>query len=386
MRHFKNHIVLFLTSFLVFYNLVVNGQSLNFNNVMPLKAANFQKKINEKNVDLYFLKNGDISTAITNYGGRIVSLLAPAKNGDMADVVIGFKSINDYLKATGIYHGAIIGRVAGRINNGNLVIGDINYTLNLNAGSTQLHGGINGFHNQVWNVKSFNDTSLVLTYLSVEGEMGYPGNVMVEVAYALSKKNELSIEYKATTDKPTALNLTNHAFFNLAGEGSGTIYEHLLFIDADYICPINIDKIAIGKNYKVESTPFDFRIKKQIGIGLGLQDKNEQLNIAGGFDHHFVLNKKRNKQMSLAAIVFDPKSGRKMEVLTTEPCVHFFSANFFKGLDIGKMGKQINYRESFALETQGYPYSSDSKIFPSIILNHKDKYYTKTIYRFSVVK
>ncbi len=353
---------------------------------MPLKAANFQKKINGKKIDLYFLNNGVISAAITNYGGRIVSLLAPAKNGDMADVVIGFKSIDDYLKATGIYHGAIIGRVAGRINNGRIVVGDIDYSLNLNAGSTQLHGGINGFHNQVWNVKSSNDTSLVLTFLSADGEMGYPGNIMVEVAYALNKKNELSIEYKATTDKTTPVNLTNHAFFNLAGEGSGSIYEHLLFIDADYICPLNIDKIAIGKNYKVESTPFDFRIEKQMGIGLSLQDKNEQLNIAGGFDHHFVLNKKQNAQMIFAASVLEPKSGRKMDVLTTEPCVHFFSANFFKGLDIGKMGKPINYRESFALETQGYPYSSDVKVFPSIVLNPKNKYVSKTIYRFSVVK
>ena len=386
MSYFKIYPFLFISFFLFYYNFDVNGQSLNFKNVMQLKAANFQIKINGKDVDLYFLNNGDISTAITNYGGRIVSLLAPAKNGDMADVAIGFKSIDDYLKATGIYHGALIGRVAGRINNGNLVIGDINYSLNLNAGSTQLHGGINGFHNQVWNVKFFNDTSLVLTFLSVDGEMGYPGNVMMEVAYALNKKNELSIEYKASTDKPTPVNLTNHAFFNLAGEGSGSIYEHLLLIDADYICPLNIEKIAIGKNYKVASTPFDFRIEKQIGIGLGLQDKNEQLKIAGGFDHHFVLNKKRNKQMSLAATVVDPISGRKMEVLTTEPCIHFFSANFFKGLDIGKMGKPINYRESFALETQGYPYSSDIKTFPSIILHPKDKYETKTIYRFSIVK
>jgi aldose 1-epimerase len=384
MRHFKNHIVLFIITFLFYFN--VNGQSFYFKNVMPLKAANFQKKINGKKIDLYFLNNGVISAAITNYGGRIVSLLAPAKNGDMADVVIGFKSIDDYLKATGIYHGAIIGRVAGRINNGRIVVGDIDYSLNLNAGSTQLHGGINGFHNQVWNVKSSNDTSLVLTFLSADGEMGYPGNIMVEVAYALNKKNELSIEYKATTDKTTPVNLTNHAFFNLAGEGSGSIYEHLLFIDADYICPLNIDKIAIGKNYKVESTPFDFRIEKQMGIGLSLQDKNEQLNIAGGFDHHFVLNKKQNAQMIFAASVLEPKSGRKMDVLTTEPCVHFFSANFFKGLDIGKMGKPINYRESFALETQGYPYSSDVKVFPSIVLNPKNKYVSKTIYRFSVVK
>jgi aldose 1-epimerase len=365
---------------------IVNGQNYENDAGMLLKAENFQKNINGKNVNLYFLKHGNINMAITNYGARIVSLSVPDKYSNIADVVVGFKSIDDYLKATGVYHGAIIGRVAGRINNGKINLNDSTYSLQLNAGTSHLHGGSNGFHNQVWNVKSCNDSSLALTYLSKDGEMGYPGNVNVEVAYILNSKNELTIEYKATTDRSTPLNLTNHAFFNLAGEGSGSIYSHLLTINANYICPIDEAKIAIAKNYKVKSTPFDFRKKKAIGKDLIFEDVNEQLKLAGGYDHHFIVKKKKNNEMIVAATVVEPNSGRKMEVLTQEPCLHFFSANFFKGTDIGKMGKPINYRESFALETQGYPYSADSKLFPSIILNPSDTYKTKTIFRFSVVE
>lgn len=386
MKHSNVNILLLVILFLVQGIHIVNGQNSKNDAGMLLKVENFQKNINGKNVNLYFLKNDNINMAITNYGARIVSLCVPDKYGKMADVVIGFKSIDDYLKATGVYHGAIIGRVAGRINNGKINIDDSTYSLQLNAGTSHLHGGSSGFHNQVWNVKSNNDTSLVLTNLSKEGEMGYPGNVHIEVAYILISKSELVIEYKATTDKSTPLNLTNHAFFNLEGEGSGSIYNHLLTINANYICPIDESKIATGKNYKVKSTPFDFRKAKAIGKDLIFEDVNEQLKLAGGYDHHFIVKKKKNKEMIVAATVVEPSSGRKMEVLTQEPCLHFFSANFFKGADIGKMGKPINYRESFALETQRYPYSTDPKLFPTIILNPSDTYETKTIFRFSVVE
>ena len=321
--------------------------------------------------------------AITNYGARIVSLCVPDKNGEIADVVIGFKSIDEYMKATGVYHGAIIGRVAGRIKNGMVNLNGATYPLQLNNGSNHLHGGSNGFHNQVWEVKSYSDTALVLTYLSVDGEMGYPGNLMTEVTYKLNAKNELIMEYKASTDKSSPVNLTNHAFFNLAGEGNGSINDHLLTIYADYICPINEEKTATGSNYKVKATPFDFRKSTTIGKGLSFESTNEQLKIAGGYDHHFVVNKKKKNEMTLAATVVEPHSGRKMEVLTFDPCIHFFSANFFKGADIGKMGKPINYRESFALETQRYPYSPDQKTFPTIVLNKGEIYETKTIYRFT---
>jgi aldose 1-epimerase len=386
MKYSNPNIFLLVILFLVNGIHIVNGQNSKKDASMLLKAEDFQKNINGKNVNLYFLKNGNMNVAITNYGARIVSLCVPDKYGQMADVVVGFKSIDDYLKATGVYHGAIIGRVAGRIKNGKINVNDSTYSLQLNAGNSHLHGGSSGFHNQVWNVQSNNDTSLVLAYFSKEGEMGYPGNVTVEVAYTLNSKNELTIEYKATTDKGTPLNLTNHAFFNLAGEGSGSIYNHLLTINANYICPIDEAKIAIAKNYKVKSTPLDFRKEKAMGKDLIFEDVNQQLKLAGGYDHHYVLNRNKKNKIMPAATVVEPNSGRKMEVFSQEPCIHFFSANFFKGTDIGKMGKPINYRESFALETQRYPYSSDSKLFPSIILNPTDKYETKTTFRFSIVE
>ena len=324
----------------------VNSQNSKNDVSILLKAEDFQKNIKGKNINLYFLKNSNINMAITNYGARIVSLSVPDKNGKMADVVVGFKSIDDYLNATGVYHGAIIGRVAGRINKGKINVNDSIYSLELNAGTSHLHGGSNGFNNQVWDVKSCNDTSLALTYLSKDGEMGYPGNVNVEVVYILNSKNELIIEYNATTDKSTPLNLTNHAFFNLAGEGSGSIYNHLLLINANYICPIDKEKIAINANYKVKSTPFDFRKAKAIGKDLIYEDTNQQLKLAGGYDHHYVVKRKKKNEMILAASVIEPSSGRKMEVLTQEPCLHFFSANFFKGTDIGKLPRIFCFRNS----------------------------------------
>lgn len=351
-----------------------------------LNTADFSKTINGKQVGLFFLKNGQIKAAITNYGGRIVSLCAPSKNGEMADVVLGFKSIDDYLKATGVYHGAIIGRVAGRIANGNFDLNGINYKLPLNSSPNHNHGGSNGFHNQVWDVISASDTSIVLSYLSVDGEMGYPGNLNVKATYILNSKNELSLELSAATDKCTPVNLTNHAFFNLAGEGSGTILNHLLTVNAKRITPINANKIPTGKLVNVKGTAFDFRKAKQIGQNLVNEKSNEQLKIAEGFDHNFVLNKNGYKLMHLAATVVEPVSGRKLEVLTTQPCIQFFSANFFKGVDIGKMGKPYNFRESFALETQCFPDAPNQKNFPSIIIQPNKTYHSKTVYRFSVVE
>lgn len=353
---------------------------------IQLNAVDFQKTIDGKQVGLYFLKNGNLKVAITNYGGRIVSLCAPSKNAEMADVIIGFKSIDDYLKASAVFCGAIVGRVAGRINNGQLNFNGRSYLLPLNNPPYHIHGGTKGFHNQVWNVSSVNDTSLVLTYLSVDGEMGYPGNLHVKATYSLNSSDELSLEFSATTDKCTPVNLTNHAFFNLAGEGSGTILNQTLSIPANFVCPVNAHQIPTGEFLSVKSTPFDFRNSKPIGENLKDEQLNEQLKFTSGFDHHFVLKKEKNAKMELAATVVDPQSGRKMEVFTDEPCVHFYSANFFKGADIGKLGNPINYRECFALETQKFPYLPNSNAFPSIILNSGEKYEAKTVYRFSVVK
>jgi len=367
------------------YNNVF-GQTSKNDNYTALKIEDFQKKVNGKNISLYFLKNGNLRMAITNYGARVVSLYVPDKKGNIADIVIGFKHIDDYLNAKAVYHGAMIGRVAGRIKDGMVNLNGYAYPLQLNAGNHHLHGGSKGFHNQVWEVKSYSDTALVLTYLSVDGEMGYPGNLMTEVIYTLNGNNELVMEYKASTDKSTPVNLTNHAFFNLAGENGGLIGDHLLHIDADYICPVDEEKMAVSRKHKVKETPFDFRKMKTICQGLSFEKFNEQLKFAAGYDHHFVLNKKKKNDITLAATVVEPNSGRKMEIFTRAPCLHFFSANFFNGADTGKSGVPIKYRESFAMETQSYPYAEDRNLFPSIILNPGEHYETKTIFRFSVEK
>jgi aldose 1-epimerase len=339
--------------------------------------------VNDKQTNLYFLRNGDITMAVTNFGGRIVSLCTPDKNGILADVVLGFKSIDDYLDANEAYHGALIGRVGNRIANGKFELGDETYTLPLNNGPNHLHGGPKGFHNQVWDVKSVIETSIVHNYLSKEGEMGYPGNLSVEVEYELTSNNEVVMKYKATTDKSTPVNLTNHAFFNLAGEASGTINNHLLTINADKYTAVDETLIPLGKNVTVEGTPFDFRTAKAIGTDLGLQDSNKQLKNGLGYDHNFALNKGYGG-MTLAAVVVEPSSGRKMEIFTEEPGIQFYGGNFMDGGDTGKMGKTFDYRESFALETQHFPDAPNQNAFPSIILNPGETYQTKSIYKFSV--
>lgn len=349
-----------------------------------LKAENFQKTINGKSTNLYFIKNGDIFAAITNYGGRIVSLCVPDRNGELGDVVLGFSSIDGYLKAKEVFHGALIGRVGNRIAKGKFTLDGVEYNLPLNNGANHLHGGPGGFHNEVWDVKAVTDSSIVLTYLSKDGEMGYPGNLNVEVQYTLSSKNEVVINYQATTDKATPVNLTNHAFFNLAGEGNETINYHVLTINADKYTPVDSTLIPLGENEPVEGTPFDFRQAKPIGKDLYQETVNEQLKHGFGYDHNFELKKTEAGKMEWAASIVDPASGRKMEIFTEEPGLQFYGGNFMDGTDIGKAGKAYKNRESFALETQHFPDSPNQKNFPSIILKPGEVYHTSSVYRFSV--
>nr|WP_319510318.1 aldose epimerase family protein [uncultured Draconibacterium sp.] len=349
-----------------------------------LKEADFKASIDGKETGIYELKNGDISMAVTNYGGRIVSLLAPDKNGELADVSLGFSSINGYLNANEVFYGTLVGRVGNRIAKGKFTLKDIEYTLPINNDPNHLHGGPKGFHNQVWDVKSVNETSIVLSYLSKDGEMGYPGNLSVEVTYRLTNENEVQIDYKATTDESTPVNLTNYAFFNLKGEGNGTINDHLLTINANKFTAVDSTLIPLGENIPVEGTPFDFRKAKTIGADLALQSENEQLQNGLGYDHNFALNKTEDGEMSWAATVVDPASGRKMEVYTKEPGIQFNGGNFMDGADTGKYGKSFDFRESFALETQHFPDSPNQPEFPSIILNPGETYSTTSIYRFSI--
>ena len=379
----KQAVFLVLTLFIC--SKAISQSNLNNSECASLNPENFNKVIDGKQVGLFLLKNGNLTAAITNYGGRIVSLCAPDKNGQKADVVLGFKSIDDYLKATGVYHGAIVGRVIGRIAKGTFEIDGKTQSLTINNAANHQHGGLKGFHNQVWEVKTVTDSSLVLSYISVDGEMGYPGTLKVEAMYQLTSNNELTLKLSATTDKTTIVNLTNHAFFNLSGEGNGPILDHVLTIPSNYFCAVNPDKIKTGEILKVAGTPFDFRKGKPIGKDIILENANEQLKIGGGYDQSYVLKKKKSNKILLAATVVDPKSGRKLEVLTTNLGIHFFSANFFKGADIGKMGKPFHFRESFALETQDYN-SPNQKSFPTLLLKPGEKYETYTVYHFSSIE
>jgi aldose 1-epimerase len=351
-----------------------------------LIAEDFKTTVNGKKTSLYVLQNGDITMAITNYGGRIVSLLTPGKNGELGDVVLGFNSISGYLNAHEVFHGALIGRVGNRIAKGKFTLDGVDYTLPINNNPNHLHGGSGGFHNVVWDVKSVNDTSIVLNYMSKDGEMGYPGNLNVEVTYILNAKNELTIGYLATTDKSTPVNLTNHAFFNLAGDKYGTINNHVLTINSDLMTAVDSTLIPLGENVKVEGTPFDFRIPKAIGKDLQMELENEQLKNGKGYDHNFVLNKTTEGKMTWAATVVEPESGRMMEIFTEEPAIQFYGGNFMNGSDTGKHGKTFNYRESFALETQHLPDSPNQPQFPCIILKPGEKYKTTSIYKFSIAQ
>ncbi len=355
-------------------------------NCFRLKAEDFRKTINGKQTNLYFLRNGNIQAAITNYGGRIVGLCTPDKAGKMGDVVLGFNSIDGYLKAKEVFHGALIGRVGNRIAKGKFSLDGKEYSLPLNNKTNHLHGGPGGFHNVVWDVKSTTDSSIVLNYLSKDGEMGYPGNLNVEVCYLLDSKNELVISYKATTDQSTPVNLTNHAFWNLSGEGNGTINEHFLTINADSYTPVDSTLIPLGGNEPVEGTPFDFRDGLAIGTHLDQEKTNTQLRYGPGYDHNFALNKPVVGAMSFAATVVEPSGGRKMEVFTQEPALQFYGGNFMDGADIGKSGKSYQFRESFAIETQHFPDSPNNKQFPSVILMPGETYQTSSIYKFSVIE
>ena len=351
-----------------------------------LKTSDFQTEIGGKKTDLHLLKNEQIEVYITNYGARIVSLLSPDKQGIMGDVVLGFKSIADYQKAKTPFHGCIIGRYGNRIAKGNFELDGTSYQLPINNNENHLHGGPEGFHNQVWEVVSVDDNSIVMTYLSKDGEMGYPGNLSVEVTYAINDKNELLIAYKATTDKATPINLTNHAFFNLAGQAKGSINDHLLMLNADHFTPVDEGLIPLGEIRSVEGSPFDFRRAKTIGQDLNKQATDTQLRYGGGYDHNFVLNKVAEGSLDLAARVVDPKSGRQMDVYTEEPGIQFYGGNFMDGGDIGKYGNPFDYRGSFALETQHYPDSPNQDNFPNTILQPGETYQTQSIYRFSVAE
>lgn len=328
-------------------------------------------------VDTITNKNGMMAT-ITPYGGKIISLMVPDKNGKLSDVVLGYDAAEQY-PAGNPYFGALIGRYGNRIAKGKFTLDGKEYQLNTNNGANALHGGPGGFHNVYWKLETLTDNSSELYYLSKDGEEGYPGNVKVKVTYSITDDNELVIDYEATTDKATVLNLTQHTYFNLAGEGQGNILDHSLYINADRFTPVDEELIPTGELKEVKDTPFDFT--KATKIGDRINDDHLQIKNGKGYDHNWVLNRKGD-ELLLAAILSESISGRVMEVWTTQPGIQFYSGNFLNGSDIGKGGKKYEHRSALCLETQHFPDSPNQPSFPSTMLKPGEVYKQQTIYKF----
>lgn len=347
-------------------------------------AAGFKANIEGKLVDLYVLKNKSAAqVAITNYGGRVVSLLVPDKNNELKDVVLGCDNLKSYQKKGEPFFGALIGRYANRIANGKFTLDGRTYDLQLNDGPNSLHGGYDGFFAKVWDAKKIDDRTLELTYLSKDGEAGYPGDLTVQVIYEWTDDNELKISYHATTDKNTVVNLTNHAYFNLNGAGDATITDHLLQIDADGYTPVDATLIPTGKIEMVAGTPFDFNTATL--IGQRINDNNQQIKYGKGYDHNYALRKADGLQK--VARVSSAKTGIVMEVITEEPGLQFYSGNFLTGEEKdGKGGASYAYRSAFCLEAQHFPDAPNQPAFASTTLKPGQEYKTVTIYKFSVQK
>ena len=362
--------------------LTLFGSDIAVSKTGNIKKASFGKTPEGQAIDLYTLTNKKgMEVAITNFGGIVVSVKVPDRSGKVADVVLGFDSVDGYAKDKS-YFGALIGRYGNRIAKGKFSIDGASYTLAQNNGPNSLHGGAKGFNKMVWTAKEISSkdgAALQLNYLSKDGEEGYPGNLKVQVVYTLTEANEIRIEYSATTDKKTVLNLTNHSYFNLAGQGSGDILGHELTLQADKFTPVDATLIPTGELRDVAGTPFDFRTKMAIGARIGQDD--EQLKLGNGYDHNFVL--RHSGELALAARVLDPKSGRVLEVSTTEPGIQFYTGNFLDGTAVGKGGKPITFRTGFCLETQHFPGSPNHPDFPSTLLSPGQRYHTVTVYKFS---
>lgn len=333
-------------------------------------------------VELYALTNANgMEAHIMTYGGTVVSLKVPDRHGKLGDVVLGYETLDGYLKNSP-YFGSIIGRYGNRIGKGSFSLNGKQYSLPKNNGENTLHGGIKGFDKVVWKakeVKSKDGVGLKLTYLSKDGEEGFPGNLSVTVVYTLTNNNELKIDYSATTDKTTVVNLTHHSYFNLAGEGG--ILDHELMINANRFTPVDSGLIPTGELRSVKGTPMDFNQSTVIGERIDQQD--EQLTLGKGYDHNWVLNNNTGR-LALVARVYEPGSGRVMEVATTEPGLQFYSGNFLDGSITGKAGQVYRQRYGFCLETQHSPDSPNKPAFPSTVLKPGQTYRTTTIYKFLV--
>lgn len=351
-------------------------------NVTLFDVEDFTAEVEGKSTSLYTLKSGDILMQVTNFGGRVVSLWAPDKNGKYEDIVLGYNNIDNYINNPGErFLGAVVGPYANRIANGTYTIENETYHFPQNNNGQTLHGGLKGLDMIVWDVDNVTESQITLSVICPDGHDGMPGNRKIVMTYTLTPDNEFKVDYIAETDKATHMNLSHHSFFNLKGEGNGTINDHVLYINASKITPVDALLIPTGEIADVDGTPFDFRTPKAISTDLTVE--NEQLTNGAGYDHNWVLDRKSESELELAASVWEPVSGRYMEVWTDQPAIQFYGGNFFDGTTSGKYSKSLNYRESLALETQKYPDTPHHAHFPSTLLNPGEHYTHSCVYKFS---
>lgn len=351
-----------------------------------LQRGAFQAELNGKKTDLFILKNKNgVEIAVTNYGAFAVSVMVPDRNGRFADVVLGHSSLHDYLHTPEKYLGSVIGRYGNRIARGKFTLEGKEYRLAINNGPNALHGGIVGFNAVVWDAVQPDAQTLKLTYFSEDGEEGFPGNLRTELIYRLMDDNAFEIHYKAETDRTTIVNLTQHSFFNLAGQGmpTSTVCDNVLTINADFYTPMDEVSIPTGAIAPVAGTPMDFTTPHRVGERIDADF--EQLVFGKGYDHCYVLNKKEPGELSFAAKVVEPESGRTLEVYTTEPGVQLYTGNWLSGFE-GKNGATYPERSAICLETQRFPDSPNKPHFPSVVL-HPGEVYTHTcVYKFGIEK
>lgn len=349
-----------------------------------IAAENFADTVDGHAVALYTLKAGDITLQVTNFGARVVSIFTPDKNGVPGDIVVGYGTLADYVTPPGErFLGACVGPVANRIGKASFTIDGETYNVPANDnGVNTLHGGFKGLDNVVWDVADVNDSTIVLHYLHADGQEGFPGNKDITMTYSVNSADEFRIDYKATTDKTTPINISNHPFFCLRGEGNGTVEDYVMHIKASHYIPIDSLSIPTGEIADVSGTPFDFRTAHKIGDMIG--EDNQQLKNARGYDHNWCIDRETEKDVELMCTVYDPETGRQIDVLSDQPGIQFYSGNFFDGSFTGKYGRPLGFRSSLALETQHYPDTPNQPQFPSVNVNPGETYTQTCIYRFSV--
>lgn len=370
-------------SIIILFIMITSACSEQTGSLSKVNRKDFQTVVDGKNTDLFVLRNKNgLEMTVTNYGARVVEFFVPDRNGNFEDIVLGHDKIDKYINFTGErFLGATIGRFGNRIANGRFILDGVDYQLPINDTPNSLHGGEKGFDRVVWDAQQINPHKLEFTYQSADGEQGYPGNLTVKMVYELTDNNEFIVTHYAVTDRRTVVNLTHHSFFNLHGAGNGTINDHVLMLNADKFTPVDEALIPTGEQLSVDGTPMDFRIPTPIGNRV--DDDYQQLKFGHGYDHNWILSRKTQKGLELAATVYEPQSGRFMEVYTTEPGIQFYGGNFFEG-EVGKHSKKYEHRASLALETQHFPDSPNHPEFPSTVLSSGEEYEHVCVYKVTV--